>query len=126
MAEGSYTTSSDTAWLTFNKIRIPEFPELSDFLLTAENLKTLLRRADYRVGQAAWTIFRVSKSKGGFKVAWRRFAPRMEVTTVPAKLGDQHIIPITTLYFLSMEDEDQAYALAGLLNSTIGRAWVVT
>jgi hypothetical protein len=91
--------------------------------------KRLAKRDDYKKEMPSWTIFRVSPVKLEQKVGWHELARRMEAVLLPKfqkdrLLGRRRLIPIQTVYFVSMKDAELGKRMAVLLNSTPIRAFI--
>jgi hypothetical protein len=85
-------------------------------------------RVDLKPGQPYWTLFRVDPAKSALRVAWRDIAPAPGATVVPARvkfLGSRApIISLNTVYQIPVASGQGAHLLAGVLNSTVARAYL--
>lgn len=91
-------------------------PEANRYFNDSDIVNKLARRDDYRTRQPIWIIFRVSSHKLTNKVAWHELATRMEAVFMEAyyddpTLGTRKLIPIQTVYFVPVGNEDVGYAL---------------
>lgn len=92
----------------------------------------LSSRADYRDTLPVWTIFRVSEDKLGAKVAWPEIAPHLRACVLPEDAQDDEfvgagaIVPLNKVYFVPTLSDAEAHVLAGILNSTLIRAYVAS
>ena len=83
--------------------------------------RQLEARSDAR-GARWWTLFRTESARSDRpRVVWGDIglAPRASVLVV----GD-HTVPLNTCYVVRTRTEDDAHALAALLNSTVAGAWL--
>jgi len=89
------------------------FPRLPPALAArlAAHLDRLRRRADYRRGPA-WQLFRTALATAPHRVIWPDVARRLTAAVPPAD-----VIPLNTAYGIAVRNEDDAHALAALLNT---------
>ncbi|HEV8264820.1 MAG TPA: hypothetical protein VGQ06_07700 [Gemmatimonadales bacterium] len=71
----------------------------------------LRRRADYRAG-APWQLFRTALGLAPHRVLWPDLGRRLA-----AAVPDADMVPLNTVYGIATRDDDDALALAALLNS---------
>ncbi len=89
---------------------LPQLPEELAALL-APHLDRLRRRADYR-GGPPWQLFRPALGVARHRVVWPDVARRLEAAVPPAD-----VVPLNTVYGVATRTDDDALALAALLNS---------
>ena len=77
----------------------------------APHLDRLRRRADYR-GGPPWQLFRPALALAVHRVVWPDVARRLEAAVLPAD-----VVPLNTVYGVATRTDDDAFALAALLNS---------
>lgn len=77
----------------------------------------LKSRSDYRADKPLWQMFRVKGALCKPKVVWRDLSPKLEAALAPAD-----VLPLNTVYFISLDDERRARLFAALLNSAPMRA----
>ncbi|HSG81683.1 MAG TPA: hypothetical protein VLC48_05500, partial [Gemmatimonadota bacterium] len=103
--------------------------------LPANTLRHLVRhrrflesRVDLGHGAPYWTLFRVRSEKSNHRVAWRDIAPAPGAVVLPADvpfLGERApIISLNTVYHILAASDQDAHLLAGVLNSTVARAYL--
>jgi Eco57I restriction-modification methylase len=71
----------------------------------------LRRRADYRDGPP-WQLFRLALAVAPYRVCWADLGRRLAAVVL-----DPEAVPLNTLYGVATREEDDAHALAALLNS---------
>ncbi|NIR76540.1 MAG: hypothetical protein GWM93_21505 [Gemmatimonadetes bacterium] len=100
-------------------------PATASYLTGYERL--LASRGDLRSGQPWWTLFRV-RPHAKHRVVWRDIAPAPGAAVLPARTrfldGHAPIICLNTVYQISAASGEDAHFLAGVLNSTVARAYL--
>ena len=103
-----------------------------------ENIKNVLNRRRavsvtrlLKRGAPIWVIGDVSAEKLKNKVAWQDIEKTIKAVYLPSEintdaLGKRKLIVDHTLYFVSVDDKEVAYALAALLNSTAARSYIAS
>ncbi|MBI2172039.1 MAG: SAM-dependent DNA methyltransferase [Chloroflexi bacterium] len=84
--------------------------------------RRLAARDDYKKGMPAWTIFRTGQEKLGGKVAWQELSHQLGAVYVPGsfalKSGElATLVPLQTVYLVSVPSAEVGYIVAGLFNS---------
>lgn len=82
----------------------------------------LQSRTDARSHARWWTLFRTEAARSNHpRVVWADLgkSPRAAVL-----LADDPIVPLNTCYVARCRDDDDAFALAALLNSPVAAAWL--
>lgn len=90
--------------------------------------EVLKSRDGYKDSMPIWTVFRVNPEKLKGKVAWQELAKTMGASWVPAVhtdeiLGTVKLIPLHTTYLISADTDQEAYILAGVLNTIPVRSY---
>ena len=81
----------------------------------------LASRSDAR-GSCWWSLFRTAAADSRrARVVWADMGKAPRAAVIPA--GDP-IVPLNSCYVVSCERDDDAYALAALLNSPVAAAWL--
>ena len=82
----------------------------------------LASRADLRGTRRWWSLFRTeSADRRRTRVVWGDFGRAPRAAVIPA--GDP-TVPLNSCYALAVDDPDDAFALAALLNSVVAAAWL--
>jgi hypothetical protein len=85
-------------------------------------------RVDLRPGAPYWALFRVRALPSNDRVAWRDIAPAPGAVVLPPEvpfLGDRApIVTLNTVYEIFAASGQDAHLLAGVLNSTVARAYL--
>ncbi len=83
--------------------------------------EALESRAGWKPGMPLGTLFRLSPDTLRPKVAWHDLSDRLRAVALPGKIGidghHQELIPLNTVYFLPVDDLDEALLLAAIMNS---------
>lgn len=83
----------------------------------------LRARSDWRQHEPDWCVYRIYPESFGWRVAWPDIAQRM-MATVLAPLADGGPLCMNTVYYVGVEDEAAAVALAAWLNADAQQAWL--
>ena len=87
----------------------------------AVSRSALGRRADVR-SAAWWSLFRIECARCEFpRVVWADFGRVPRAAVIDAR---DPVVPLNTCYSIACADEDDALALAAILNSGIAAAWL--
>jgi hypothetical protein len=82
----------------------------------------LAARTDVARARRWWALFRVDAADyATSRLVWADFGRRPQALVLPA--GDR-TVPLNTCYALRCPDERDAWALAAILNSVLGAAWL--
>ena len=93
--------------------------------------EALRKRSDYKRKMPYWIIFRVSPLTLSKKVAWREVSTRMESVYMPENvddelLGQSTLVPLKSVFFISIKHNSLGYALSALLKSEILNCFMMT
>jgi len=87
----------------------------------ARHAAQLQRRKGLRPDEPLWTLFRVHPDMGKAKVVWRDIGRRVAASYVPAHAD--LVLPLNTVYYTAVPDDETGYLLAALLNSRSAQAF---
>jgi hypothetical protein len=103
-------------------------PRLARYL--ARHRESLEARTGWRRGLPLGSIFRLSAETLSPKVAWHDLSDTLRSVALPARVPldgrARELIPLNTVYFLPLPDEEDALAMAAILNSLPARTFART
>lgn len=106
------------------------FPETYSYFAEPDIKKSLVGRTLYSESRGPfYAILEISKGKvGRWKVAWADISTRLRSAVVPERIADpllglKHVIVDTTIRFVNIDNEPEAYFLSGILNSSIANSF---
>jgi len=110
-----------------DRLKIPSYSYASTHFL--KYLDRLVKRTDYRAGQAPWVIFRVSRKKMCTKVAWQEIAHDFESCILPPTYRINNsicnpLIPNQKVYFICEDNKVKAAKMMLYLNLPVAEAFV--
>lgn len=113
-------TGADKSMPRTGRVVLPGHPRLDKYL--ARHEAALRARTGVGTGGAIGAVMRVSVATLGHKVVWRDIAETLHAAIVPDRVkgddgGSVPVIPLNTVYFVSVPDHDTALLLAAYLNS---------
>jgi len=110
-------------------VMVDRFPEGHKYLLRHRR-ELVEERTDYKPSTGPfYTIFRISTGKmAAWRVGYKDIGKKLEACVVPPhvkdpQLGERPVIIDHTIYFVGAATRDEAFFLAGVLNSTPLRAF---
>jgi hypothetical protein len=84
--------------------------------------RALTNRSDLKREARWWTLFRTEAARPDRpRVVWADIAKSPRAAVLPAR---SRIVPLNSCYVTRCRDEDDAFALAALLNSPLAAAWL--
>lgn len=119
-----WTRASCEQWIVWTHDErgpMPRLPDLARAWLR-RRYTDLTARADASRSRRWWTLFRVEAADPRQpRVVWADLGRRPAALVLPA--GDP-CVPLNSCYVLPCRDEDDAWAVAALLNSSVAAAWL--
>jgi hypothetical protein len=106
---------------------LPKLPPATSRYLERHR-RFLESRVDLKPGQRYWSLFRVSPEVSAQRIAWRDIAPAPGAVVLPARVkflgNEMPVVSLNTVYQIPTASGAYAHLLAGVLNSTVARAYL--